>query len=626
MLLTTYPGLRKAGELAHAGRSAQHVLKLAEYCSLFWLHQFVNVRNRLGSEFRPSPVAPLDESGHLHQQSADALIRTNDVVAVLTVEKTGHIVKADLPAESAGHQVCSPVMPDAVVRVNPSLRQQHGLAQDHGVSTGNVFQQRIAKARWAPDSRAQSLMPQLFVHNLGSAAIQAHRALGVLCMPFRGTRQLVFQPYIVLIAECIEVGRTVCWRLLDEVKEVLGGRPATGTLQQVHTLRYLSGKAFNDSQRIVGRTVVADRQRPARMGLPRDGGQLVRQVSSSISGGKQDMDSVLEHGTILNGQDTDLLTLRELSVGVVVPTRNPGRFWPIWLRAMGEQRPAVAGVVVDSSSDDGTDFSSVPAGWQVQHISAADFNHGRTRNLALKHLPHGTDVVVFLTQDAVPADCEALQKLVCSFEDPSVAAAYGRQLPAAGATPIATHARLFNYPAGSRTTVLADRAQVGIKACFLSNSFAAYRMTDLLEAGGFPDDVILGEDTIVAARLLLMGKAIRYEAEACVHHSHNYTVLEELRRYFDTGVLHARQARLLGQFGGAHGEGLRFVRSELAFLWRRAAWKIPSALVRTFMKLLGYRLGRAERLLPLPFKQRLSMFSSFWHQERGRAKSIDSDR
>lgn len=296
------------------------------------------------------------------------------------------------------------------------------------------------------------------------------------------------------------------------------------------------------------------------------------------------------------------------------------------MSAVVRQQPQVAGLVVDSASCDGTSFSALPSTWRVLRITPADFNHGGTRNLALHHLPHSTDIVVFLTQDAVLAEDASLQKLLDAFDDPSVAAAYGRQLPAAGATPIASHARLFNYPDKSHTTVLADRATMGIKACFLSNSFAAYRVLDLLEVGGFPDDVILGEDTIVAARLLLKGKAIRYEAVACVHHSHNYTVLEELRRYFDTGVLHARQAKLLGQFGGAHGEGLRFVRSELAFLWRSAAWQIPSALARTFMKLLGYRLGRAERLIPLPFKQRLSMFSGFWQQERGRATSIDSDR
>jgi rhamnosyltransferase len=70
----------------------------------------------------------------------------------------------------------------------------------------------------------------------------------------------------------------------------------------------------------------------------------------------------------------------------------------------------------------------------------------------------------------------------------------------------------------------------------------------------------------VAARLLMAGKRVAYVAEACVHHSHNYSLVQEFRRYFDTGVFHARSPWLLQEFGTANSEGLRFVRSEISFL------------------------------------------------------------
>lgn len=301
-----------------------------------------------------------------------------------------------------------------------------------------------------------------------------------------------------------------------------------------------------------------------------------------------------------------------LSVYVVVPTRNPGARWSQWLEALRLQQPCVSSLVVDSCSDDGTNFTSLPAGSRCIQIPVASFNHGGTRNLSLQHLPPATDVVVFMTQDALLADVDALQKLVSAFDDPTVACAFGRQLPHADASALAAHARLFNYPDASRVVSLADKDRLGLKTCFMSNSFAAYRVADLSAVGGFPSNVILGEDMAVAARLLLAGKRVAYQAGACAHHSHNYTPLEDFRRYFDTGVFHAREQWLLDAFGGASGEGLRFVKSELRYLLKNAPWLIPSALLRTVLKLLGYRLGRAEARLPLALKRRLSMFNGFW--------------
>jgi rhamnosyltransferase len=299
-------------------------------------------------------------------------------------------------------------------------------------------------------------------------------------------------------------------------------------------------------------------------------------------------------------------------IGLAIPTHNPGGLWSQCLAAVQSQKLMISVVVMDSSSTDGTNFTQLPAGFLVECIPATSFNHGGTRNLAMTHLPTDLDVVVFMTQDVLLADPQALSRMVSVFSDPAVACAYGRQLPHANATPVAAHARFFNYPSHSRLLCLADKASLGLKACFMSNSFAAYRVSDLQAVGGFPSDVILGEDMSVAARLLMAGKSVAYVADACAHHSHNYSVMQEFRRYFDTGVFHARSPWLLAEFGSASGEGLRFVRSELAYLWRHAPWWIPSALVRTAAKLIGYRLGRLESRWPLWFKRWCSMHKGFW--------------
>jgi len=304
-----------------------------------------------------------------------------------------------------------------------------------------------------------------------------------------------------------------------------------------------------------------------------------------------------------------------MQVGVCVPTLNAGAAWRPWLQAARQAAAEYRLLVIDSMSDDETAELALEMGCEVHRIPRTEFDHGATRDQALHRLAD-CEIVVFLTQDALPATPDAIDRLVEVFRDPAVGAAYGRQLPHVDATPLAAHARLFNYPPRSHRVTPADMKQRGIKAAFLSNSFAAYRRSALLEAGGFPHDTILGEDMVAGARLLKAGWQLAYCAEACVHHSHNYSWGQEFRRYFDIGVMHSREAWILVMTGRAEGEGRRFVVSELRYLARRTPWAIPGALVRNALKYLGYRLGRGERRLPLPLKRRLSMHRGYWRPRR----------
>ena len=63
-----------------------------------------------------------------------------------------------------------------------------------------------------------------------------------------------------------------------------------------------------------------------------------------------------------------------LSFVLVVPTRNPGGLWPHWLGALRQQQPGATGLVVDSSSNDGTDFTSLPQGFRLLQIAAEDLS------------------------------------------------------------------------------------------------------------------------------------------------------------------------------------------------------------------------------------------------------------
>ncbi|XLX40134.1 glycosyltransferase family 2 protein [Ectopseudomonas mendocina] len=302
-----------------------------------------------------------------------------------------------------------------------------------------------------------------------------------------------------------------------------------------------------------------------------------------------------------------------MSVALIIPTRNASAHLERLLPALACQtlQPDEFLVVDSSSHDDGV-ARLRDAGARVEVIEPGQFNHGGTRRWACQQV--AADVLIYLTQDAVPATPDTFARIVSALHGESdIGVAYGRQLPHADAGLLGAQARRFNYPPVSRTKRLADAGELGIKTCFSSDSFSVYRRDALEAVGGFPEDVIGSEDAYVAARMLLAGYAVRYAADAEVHHSHDYRLLEEFRRYFDIGVFYGRERWIGEAFGAASGEGLRYVKAELqAVMAAGALWRVPEVLLRTAAKLLGYRIGQGERYLDVGLKRRLSMFPGYW--------------
>ena len=181
-------------------------------------------------------------------------------------------------------------------------------------------------------------------------------------------------------------------------------------------------------------------------------------------------------------------------------------------------------IIIDSSSHDNTVAVARSYDVEVITIPQSEFDHGGTRTLAAMEAKG--DILVYLTQDALPYNEYAIENIIKPFTDDSkVGAAFGRQLPYPEASVFAEHLRVFNYPDASYSRVLDDKEKYGIRTAFLSNSFAAYRKSALKEIGYFKSGLRFGEDACAGAKILLKGYKIAYVAEAIVLHSHNYTVL-----------------------------------------------------------------------------------------------------
>ena len=286
-------------------------------------------------------------------------------------------------------------------------------------------------------------------------------------------------------------------------------------------------------------------------------------------------------------------------VAIVIPTCNAGREFANLLAEIARQSlPIACKLVIDSASTDGTADVARRHGWQVRSIPKAEFSHGGTRQMAVELLPHDIEIVVFLTQDVRLPDRYSLEKLVGAFADNQdndqeahVAAAYGRQIPHEGASIYAAVDREFNYPAVSRIKSMADSRELGIKTTFLSDSFAAYRVQDLVAIGGFPK-INICEDMYVAGKLLLAGKHIAYVAEAEARHSHEPNIEDMWHRYREMGRFHRENPWIRESFGSAGGEGMKLVRYQAGRVYKeKGIAGVMKILALDIVKFAAYKLG-----------------------------------
>lgn len=304
-----------------------------------------------------------------------------------------------------------------------------------------------------------------------------------------------------------------------------------------------------------------------------------------------------------------------MKLALLVPTFNAGTDWQKVLDSINSQNIKFDyKTIVDSGSTDNTVNLALKFGFKVISIDKSEFNHGATRQL-LADSATDAEICVFLTQDAILATSQSIQNLVDVFSNPEIGMAYGRQLPHVNAQPLEIHARLYNYPEVSHIIGIEDQSQLGFKAFFSSDSFSAYRKTSLMAVGGFPPDSIMGEDAIVAARMLKAGYKKAYAGNATVYHSHSYTLTEEFKRYFDTRVFHEQNLWMLKEYGKPTGEGLKFIKSELKYALNNAPGSLLKSVTSIFAKWLGYNSGRFFNKMPIFLVKKLSMHSFYWKKQ-----------
>ena len=307
------------------------------------------------------------------------------------------------------------------------------------------------------------------------------------------------------------------------------------------------------------------------------------------------------------------------NVDVVIPVYKPDKKLQMVIsRLMGQTIvPSNIFLIHTRSSEDDwhteqllqevqTEYSVV----QVVSIAQEEFDHGGTRDMAM-HLCK-SQYVLMMTQDAMPKNGKLIETLR-NAQGEKISVVFARQEPAKDCRIIERYTRTFNYPAESHSAMeKAAQTNNGIKSIFCSDVCAMYDRIAYEEVGGFPGKVIFNEDEIFAAKALKAGYDIRYEAQAVVIHSHNYSGVQYFKRYFDLGVSQADFSYIFNEYH-AEDEGIRLVKQTFRYLMKRKSYfDIPVLFYHSGMKLIGMKLGKMYRKLPDKIIMKCTSNKAYW--------------
>lgn len=305
--------------------------------------------------------------------------------------------------------------------------------------------------------------------------------------------------------------------------------------------------------------------------------------------------------------------MKQYTVDVIIPTYHPDQTFATLLERLDKQTYPISNIIIMNTEIEYWEDSCYPKqeNRKVYHIAKQDFDHGRVRAEAA--LKSEADILLYMTQDAIPRNKNLVENLIKAFDNNDVGAAYARQLPRINCKTIEAYTRSFNYPETSRIKSKEDLEELGIKTFFCSNVCAAYRRETYRELGGFVTRTIFNEDMIYAGNMVQSGKKIAYVADAEVIHSHNYSYMEYFRRNFDLAVSQVEHPEVFANVQ-SESEGMKMVQQTAHYLYNnKKAWMIVDLILQSGFKWLGYKLGKNYKMLSRDLILKCTMNQTYWN-------------
>ena len=304
-----------------------------------------------------------------------------------------------------------------------------------------------------------------------------------------------------------------------------------------------------------------------------------------------------------------------MKVDIVIPTYHPDQRFVKTIEMLLKQQVQPENIWIVNTEEKFwmKEIEHMSSKIHVTHISKKAFDHGAARNLGASYSK--ADVLLFMTQDAVPAEETLIGNMLKYLQREKTVTVYGRQLPNENCSELEKYTRSFNYGEKSKIKSKKDLDKMGIKTYFCSNVCAAYKRDVFVAQGGFIQKTIFNEDMIYCAGVIQAGYSVAYAADALVYHSHNYTPMEQLKRNFDLGVSQADHPEIFQQVS-SENEGVKLVKdTAIHFLKVGKPWIIISLVIQSAFKLTGYKLGKNYKKLSKKTIMSLTSNKAYWKEE-----------
>ena len=309
----------------------------------------------------------------------------------------------------------------------------------------------------------------------------------------------------------------------------------------------------------------------------------------------------------------------KMTVDVIIPTYKPSDTLCLLLQKLQEQTFLIHRVLILNTEEalweEAVKKYPIEAALkklphEIYHIRKDEFDHGGTRLFGAEQ--SSADILLFMTQDAVPANAFLVEELVQGLRDADTAVAYARQLPREDCSVVERYTRQFNYPEQGRKKGMEDIATLGIKTFFCSDVCAAYKRNVFECLGGFETPVIFNEDMFFAAKAIDAGYYVYYAARAEVIHSHNYTMAQQFHRNFDLAVSQQQHPEIFEQVS-SEAEGMKLVLGTVKHLIAVGKPHLIFQLgFQCIGKYAGYRMGKHYKRLSRKQILRYTMNQDYW--------------
>lgn len=302
------------------------------------------------------------------------------------------------------------------------------------------------------------------------------------------------------------------------------------------------------------------------------------------------------------------------SVDIIIPTYRPDESVVYLMKKLLKQTYPIHEIhIIDTETGIfPKELKKLSDKIRISKIKPEQFDHGGTRHEGA--MQSHADIIVYMTQDAMPVNEYLIEELVKAFDNEKIAAAYARQLPNSKCNVIERYTRAFNYPEQSRIKSLEDLETLGIKTYFCSDVCAAYRKSVYESLGGFEEKTIFNEDMIMAAKIIQSGGLVKYVAEAKVIHSHNYNCKQQFQRNFDLAVSQVEHPEVFQNIK-SESEGMRLVKNTMTYLIKiKKPWLIIKLILQSAFKYMGYCLGRKYSQLPMWLIKKCTMNQRYWEK------------